>query len=332
MAKRSFRKILIVKPSSLGDIVHSLPFLNSIRKCFPGAEIHWVVARGFDDLLEGHPMIDRLWVIDKDHWKKISAAGKTIKVLRELFRDLKREHYDLVVDLQGLLRSGIITASTGAATRIGFDEAREGSRLFYTQRVKGGTGVHAVDRYLKVASFLGCKTSEVAFPMSEAPYPLPLDGEYAVIVPGARWKTKRWPPAKFSRLALKLPIKSVIVGSKSESLLSKQIAGESGGKAISVAGKTSLKELSGIISKARFVVTNDSGPMHFAAAHGVPVFALFGPTNPAQTGPYGKGHTIITAGVECAPCFKKRCGDVKCMEKIPVSKVLGAIKDEMNFR
>jgi len=325
MAKEDFRKILIVKPSSLGDVVHSLPFLNSIRRCFPGSEIHWVVFRSFDGLLDGHPMIDRLWVVDKDHWKKISEAGKTVRELRKLFGDLRGERFDLVVDLQGLLRSGMITMATGAAMRVGFKEAREGSPVFYTHRVEGGTGVHAVDRYLKVASFLGCETSDVAFPILDAPYPLPFNGKYAVLVPGARWKTKRWPPAKFSRLALRLPIKSVIVGSKSEELLARQIAGESGGKAVSVAGKTDLKELSGIIKGARFVVTNDSGPMHIAAALGVPVFALFGPTSPITTGPYGKGHKIITSGAKCSPCFKKSCRDIKCMEKIPVSKVIEAI-------
>lgn len=331
MASRKFKKILVVKPSSLGDIIHSLPFLNSVRKCFPDSEIHWVVARGFHDLLESHPMIDKLWIINKDQWKNVSAAGETIRELRTLYKSLKDERYDLVVDLQGLLRSALISRATASAMRVGFSEAREGSSVLYTHKVEGGSGIHAVDRYLKVASFLGCDVSEVAFPMTEAPFPLPFNGDFAVVAPGARWKTKRWPPVRFSRLVLRLPIRSVIVGSKPESLVSKQIAEESGGKAISVAGKTSLKQLSGIIRKARFVVTNDSGPMHMAAAHGVPVFAFFGPTSPANTGPYGVGHTIIAAGEECSPCFKKRCRDIKCMDNIRVSKVLEIISSKMNL-
>jgi ADP-heptose:LPS heptosyltransferase len=211
--------------------------------------------------------------------------------------------------------------------RVGFKEAREGSRLFYTHMVEGGRDIHAVDRYLRVSSFLGCGDSEVSFPLPVEPYSMPLEEDYAVIAPGARWKTKRWPPTKFARLASRLPLKSVIVGGKADSRIARQIAAESRGKAISLAGKTTLKELSGIIVKARFVVTNDSGPMHLAAAHGVPVFALFGPTNPATTGPYGPGHTVITAGVECSPCLKKRCKDIRCMEKIPVGRVLEAIKN-----
>jgi ADP-heptose:LPS heptosyltransferase len=193
------RKILIVKPSSLGDIVHSLPFLNALTKCFTEAQIHWVIAQGFEELLEGHPMIRRLWVIKKDSWKKIQHARHTIQEIKVLFKKLKLEKYDLVIDLQGLLRSGVITAATGSPVRIGFTEAREGSRVFYTHTVEGGKNIHAVDRYLKIAQFLGCDISEIVFPFpglqspsSCIPHPSSLHSPegYAVIVPGARWKTK----------------------------------------------------------------------------------------------------------------------------------------------
>jgi len=327
MPKGRFRKILVVKPSSLGDIVHSLPFLASLRNCFPKAEIHWVVARGFEGLLEGHPMIDKLIVIDKDQWKKLSSAGATLRALRALHIGLKKEGYDLAVDLQGLLRSGLITKATGAPMRVGFKEAREGSTLFYTDKVEGGKGIHAVDRCLRIASYLSCDTRQVSFPMPEKSYALPFEGDYAVLVPGARWKTKRWPTERFAQLAAKLSLQSVIVGAKSDARMASQIVEASHGRAVSLAGKTDLKELSGVIKGAKFVVTNDSGPMHFAAAHGVPVFAIFGPTDPAATGPYGKGHTIITADrADCAPCRKKSCSDLRCMESISVRKVLDAIK------
>ena len=156
---RNPQKILIVKPSSLGDVVHSLPFLNAMKTCFPEAEIHWVIAKGLEGLLDGNPMIERLWVINKDAWKKIDNAKNTVTEIRNLFKGLKKEKFDLVIDLQGLLRSGIITKSTGAPVRIGFQEAREGSRFFYTHKVKGGKDIHAVDRYLKIASVLGCDVS-----------------------------------------------------------------------------------------------------------------------------------------------------------------------------
>ena len=328
------QKILIVKPSSLGDVVHSLPFLNAIRKRYPEAEIHWVIFKGFEGLLEGHTMIHKLWIVDKTSWTKFNRAIDTISEIKSLLRDLKEERFDLVVDLQGLLRSGIITAATGAPVRIGFKEAREGSRVFYTDKVPGGRDIHAVDRYLKVAEFLGCDTSEVIFPLppfekassfeniisSFILHPSSFE-EYVVIVPGARWMTKRWPPEYFGKLASLLHLRSIIVGSKGDVNIANKIVARSQGKSFSLAGKTDLKELIAVIKGSKFLVTNDSGPMHIAAASGVPVFAIFGPTDPARTGPYGKGHTIIRADIECAPCFKKTCDDLKCMESISAEKV-----------
>ncbi|TAL24962.1 MAG: lipopolysaccharide heptosyltransferase I [Nitrospirae bacterium] len=319
-------KILIIKPSSLGDIVHSLPFLNVLRESFPKSEIHWVVARGLEGLLEGHPMINKLWVINKDEWKKIKNVKGTVRELAKLFGALKNERFDLVVDLQGLLRSGILAAATRSPLRIGFSEAREGGSLFYTHRVKGGKEIHAVDRYLKIAQSLGCNISDIRFPfplsfnssLSTPNFQLPK--EYAVIVPGARWQTKRWPAGRFGELASMLSITSLIVGGKADIEISNRVAAGSKGNAISLAGKTSIKDLIDIMRNAQFVVSNDSGPMHIAAALGVPVFAIFGPTNPSRTGPYGKGHVIIRKGLECSPCYKKSCKDIRCMAAVSVKE------------
>jgi heptosyltransferase I len=323
-------KILIVKPSSLGDIVHSLPFLNILRTCYPRSEIHWVIAKGFEGLLEGHPMISNLWIINKDSWTKMTRAKETVNEIRSLYRALKKEGYDLAVDLQGLLRSGIITSATGAPVRVGFNEAREGSRFFYTHEVAGGKGIHAVDRYLKVAEYLGCDTSIIDFPFPLYQSPaiqadkLPFH-DYAVIVPGARWETKRWLPEQFGKLASLLPLNSIIVGSKSDMQIADKIVALSDNKALSLAGETNLQELIAIVKGAKFMISNDSGPMHIAAALGVPVYAIFGPTDPLRTGPYGKGHTIIRGDASCAPCFKRKCDDMTCMKNISAEKVLGII-------
>ncbi len=332
MKSGSPKKILIVKPSSLGDVVHSLPFLNAVKSGFPKAEIHWVIARGLEGLLEGHPMIDRLIIINKDDWKRPAKAGKTAAEIGRLFRSLRDERYDLVVDLQGLFRSGIITAATGAPMRIGFEEAREGSRFFYNRRVRGGRETHAVDRYLKIAEALGCDAGEAVFPFpvvkreagEASELRASLQG-YAVMVPGARWETKVWPAENFGRIASALPWKTLVVGSRADSEKAEAVVRASGGKAISVAGKTSLGELIEIMRGARLVISNDSGPMHIAAGFNVPVVAMFGPTSPRRTGPYGKGHIIIMSDEDCAPCFRKRCADMKCMKGITVAKVLEKI-------
>jgi len=317
------RKLLIVKPSSLGDVVHSLPFLNAMKRCFPKAEIHWVIAKGLEGLLEGHPMIDKLIVINKDLWKKLSQTGKTLKEIRELFKQLRNEKYDIVVDLQGLLRSGLITWATHAPLMIGFQEAREGSRLFYTNKVKTGRDIHAVDRYMKIAAELGCDAHEIVFPFTSGGSVGNDAGEfanlgpYAVLVPGARWKTKMWPAESFGKVASMLPLRSVVVGSSADRAIGDEVVAQSGGKAISAVGETSLKELIEIMRTAELVITNDSGPMHIAAALNVPVIAIFGPTSPIKTGPYGRGHVVLQSQAECVPCFKRACRDnIRCMKEI----------------
>jgi heptosyltransferase-1 len=302
------KKILIIKPSSLGDIVHSLPVLDVLHRCFPDPEIHWLVAKGFEGMLEGHPMLKKLWIIHKD---------------------LKAENFDYVIDLQGLLRSGVIAKATGAPVRVGFAEAREGSRMFYTHTVAGGREVHAVDRYLKVPAFLGCDISEVRFPLPPFDSSLeavPSEGSgYAVMCPGARKPVNRWPAERFGKLASMLPLKTVVVGSKGDRRLADEVMEASGGKALSIAGKTDLKGLIGIIKHARIMVTNDTGPMHIAAALGIPVFAIFGAANPARTGPYGDGHTIIRKEISCSPCYRRNCEEPVCMEMIKVKEVAAII-------
>lgn len=329
MSIKTPSKILIVKPSSLGDIVHSLPVLNALKGCFPRAKIHWVVAKGLEGLLEGNPMIEKLWIVNKDEWKKIDKLKTTVQELRTLFRKLKAEKYDLVVDLQGLMRSGIITASTRAPVRIGFTEAREGSTMFYTHKVRGGRNIHAVERYLKIVEALECDIPEIHFPLPSdnafSQFSIP-KGEYIVFIPGARWSTKKWGCRQFGELASKLPFRSVIVGSRSDVRDADTIVSLSSGNALSFAGKTTIGELTGLIQNARCVVSTDSGPMHIAAALHIPVIALFGPTDPHRTGPYGKGHTVISAEIECSPCLQRRCKDMKCMKEISVEKIARTVK------
>ena len=332
--KVNCRKILIVKPSSLGDVVHSLPFLNAIRKSFPKAEIHWVIAKGLEGLLEGHPMIDKLIIINKDLWKNLSRAGNTLKEIRNLYRHLRHEKYDIVADLQGLLRSGLITRATDAPLRLGFQEAREGSRLFYTKRVKGGREIHAVERYMKMAGELGCADHEMVFPLpvhdkaGNAAEKLAEAGPYAVLVPGARWKTKIWPAESFGKVASMLPLMSVIVGAAADRAIADRVVSHSGKKARSLAGETSLGELIEIMRHAEVVMTNDSGPMHIAAALNIPVIAIFGPTSPKRTGPYGAGHIVLQSRADCVPCFRRECKDnMQCMNEVTPDAVYQAVME-----
>ena len=217
----------------------------------------------------------------------------------------------MVVDLQGLLRSGLITLATHAPLRIGFREAREGSRFFYTKKVKAGKDIHAVDRYMKIAEELGCDVQRKGLSLSlfqqclQETRTLSDLGPYAVLVPGARWKTKIWPAESFGKVASMLPLKSVIVGASADRTIADAVVSHSGEKAVSLAGETSLRELIEIMRTAEVVITNDSGPMHIAAALNIPVIAIFGPTSPARTGPYGRGHVVLQSQAGCVPCFQE---------------------------
>lgn len=335
MMKKLFKskpkKILIIKPSSLGDVIHSLPFLSAVHNRFPHSEIHWVIAKGLEPLLAEHPMISRLWIIDKDRWKILRRLRQTAIEVKDIFSALRNEKYDLAVDLQGLLRSGILIKSTLAPVRIGFSEAREGSTFLYTHKVAGGCDIHAVDRYLKIAFDLGCDISDPQFPMpaideTENVKTIKHElGRYAVIIPGARKEANKWPAERYADLAAKLKKNFLVVGSRADEELGRKIESCSGGFARSIAGQTNLIELCSIIKDADYVVSNDTGPMHIAAAYGVPVVAIFGPANPARTGPYGSGHVVVQSGLDCAPCYKRRCRDPKCMTSITVDIVYDAI-------
>ncbi len=322
-----FRKILIVKPSSLGDIIHALPILNAVKTALPDSEVHWVVAKGFEGVLQGHPMIKRLWVIYKENWKRPSRFISTVSELGKLFRGLGFEKYDLVIDLQGLLRSGLITAMSGAALRVGFSDARELSPFFYNLKVRGGTGIHAVDRYLKLASLIGIDTDGIDFPLPLIQDTFHPEGPYYVVVPGARWSTKRWPVEYFVDVIKALPATAVIIGSSEDVDIAGTIALNTEGHSINMAGKTDLKKLFSIIKGASFMLSNDSGPMHIGAALSVPVYAVFGPTSEVLTGPYGDGHMVFRADIDCSPCFRKTCATVRCMREITPGQVVKAITE-----
>jgi len=327
------RKILIIKPSSFGDVIHGLPVLHALSIRFPEAELHWVVAKGFAAILEGHPLIHRLWIIDKDSWKKPWDLTRTCSELGKLWRDLRNEKFDLVIDLQGLFRSAAIGFFTGIEDRVGFEHAREGAKFSYKYRVRTDTELHAVEKNLRLAEFVGCEPADPVFalpPFGEVPDTVKGMRHYAVIAPSAGTLVKRWPAGYFGRLASLLPISSIIVGSRSDAVLGDEVAHWSNSRALSLAGKTSLKELGAIIRGAQFLVSSDTGPMHLAAALNVPVFAIFGPTAPLRTGPYGKIHSIIRLELPCSPCFtRKPCPDWRCIREITPEMVLKVICEKM---
>jgi len=330
-------RILLIKPSSIGDVVHALPFLKVLRDHYPHDLIHWLVSSACRDVVEGNPLLDNIVVYERT--PKTKARGASFV---RLLRTLRAAHYTISIDLQGLLRSAAFTVAAGAPVRVGFKNAREGAPLSYNRAVPvPSLDMHAVDRYLLVAESLGISIPaswRVEFPLfvrDEARRSL--DGilersgaEYAecllVIAPAARWESKTWPAKHFAAsanaLSRKHGLQVIVTGSPAEVACAQKVASLMDTKPVVLAGKISLAQMIALVSRARLLLTNDSGPMHIADALGTPLVAVFGPTNPVRTGPYRQRTHVVRADVACAPCYRKVCAKAECMREVTPEMVM----------
>jgi heptosyltransferase I len=327
------RRILIIKPSAIGDVVHALPILNLLRQRWQDAHIAWIVTPGCSGLLEGHPQLDEVIRFERRRLGQSWRSPSTAMGLFRFARELRSRQFDLVLDLQGLFRSGWMAWQTRAPIRIGFANAREFAPIFYTHRVPIDTAEqHAIDRYLSVAETLGCGREPVEFHFAtnedDRGYVSRLlkeSGPYAVLLPGTNWETKRWPVEHFGALVEPLRerfgLRTVVAGSDDDKSLAALIAG-----AHDLTGSTTLRQLVALLEGARVVVANDSGPMHIAAALGRPLVTPYGPTSPIRTGPYRRLDTVIRLDIPCSPCFSRRCSHQSCLKWLAPEFVLREVE------
>ena len=334
--------ILIVKLSAIGDVIHTLPSLAALRELYPRAHITWVVEEAAADLVKNHPCLNEVLVSGRKRWSRDLRAGqfsRSLSEIRTFIKTLRKRHYDLVIDFHGLLKSSIIVLLSGGKRKLGYDSWQELSGLFLNEKIPEDMNKHAVDRYLDFPRYLGSKTGNVQFvlpadPGAEEKARVLLrnnkleDKNFIAINPVALWETKLWNNHKFADLAdlisQDLQMKIAFTGSDKEQI--DKITSSMTTDGINLGGETSLQDLACIYKKARMVISTDSGPMHLAAAVGTPVIALFGPTDPDRTGPYGAGHTIVRAGLDCSPCLLKKCSTKKCMEDISPEQVFAVVK------
>lgn len=342
-------QILIVKLSAIGDVVHTLAFLDVIHQNFPLTKIDWMVEESAAGIIAGHPVIRRVIISRRKSWRRQlfedRQYGKVFREVSSFISALRRIRYDCVIDLQGLLKSGIMTGLARSARKVGMAGAREGASLFLKEPpVRVNYHQHAIDRYLEVAAYLGCEWERWSnrIPVSpadrQAVEKLLADhgskGEALVAInPMAKWKTKLWEAELFADLADRimtvLNCRVVFTGSGEDRPIIEKIISGTKKNPWNLAGKTGLKELACLYDRCRVLVTTDTGPMHMAAAMGCPVVALFGPTSPLRTGPYGPGHKVVTSGALCSPCLKKSCENWTCMENITVGSVFEAVKETL---
>lgn len=329
-------KILIIKPSSLGDIIHTFPAVSIIRKCFPTSYIAWLINENFKEVLEGHPYLDEIIVFPRYVFLK-----KGIPFLKEL----RTRGFDIAIDFQGLFRSASISVLSGARERIGFRQGREFSSMFYTRPIDIDRNVlHAVDKNVQLASSICGGIFDIDFTfnisqrairkMKEFFHNLDIDGEIIALNPVTRWHSKMWLEERWALLADELSEKGIIffLGGTGEEDVIDRIIRKMKRRSFSLAGKLDLQELAAFLTRCRLLITIDSGTMHLASALRVPIVALFGPTNPVYCGPYGQDEGVINVSLDCSGCYRTHCRKKDCMKNIEVDIVLEKVEEVLNKR
>ena len=358
MTKKDYRRILIVKMSSLGDVIHALPTLYALKQNWPDAKITWAVHEQFGTVLPGQPWLDEVIYIDK---KKL----KSLSYLWHLRKELHSRHFDMCLDLQCLAKSALVSWLSGAPEKYGYWELREGSGLVNKGLVGPNKMGHVIERYLDTVRALGGTVDRIEFPLrhdEEAKKSVQLkltafSGPYAVIVPGARWAVKEWPTQNFGALCKRLVdagVTPVLAGAPSDAAKADEVmaaayesattvagtAGDAaaataaatasnatGTKVINLVGQTSLSELIELICGCAIYISADTGPLHMANALQKPLVALFGTTSPDRTGPYGGDyvHVIVSPTSKATP-EHPLVDDPDCMKQITVDMVWDVVK------
>ena len=342
LAELEPERVCLIKPSALGDVVHATPVLAALRDRWPHAHLAWVINRGLAPLINGLSELDEVILFDRAG----SAAGpRGWLQAAGFFQSLRRKKFDLTIDLQGLLRSGLMTAATRAPIRVGLTSAREGSIHCYTHKIAPQPGtVHAVDRYADVARALGATIKTPRFLVSISPTDRAwaeqtlahLPGPRLVVNVGARWVTKRWPPEQFAevaRLAVKEQGASIIaVGAPEDQPTVDALRLALGGDApwLDLCGRTSLPQLAAVAARSDVVLSNDTGPLHLAVAAGARVVAVFTCTVPELTGPYGPLVDVVKSEIWCAGSCVKTCSRMECMTELTVNRVWRAVAKQLD--
>jgi heptosyltransferase-1 len=332
---RAPQSLVIVKLSSIGDVLHGVPVAVAAKRAFPDCRVGWVVEGRAADVLAGHPAIDHLFRMPRG-WLK--SATQVLSLRRQL-RDFNA---DVAIDLQGLLKSGVATWLSGARMRIGHARpaSHERAWLAYTHPVATSL-THVVERNADLLSPLGVVATMPAFDMPHWPVSRlrmqhwlqsqRLATAPAIINPGAGWPSKLWPTERFAAVARGLHrrdgIPTVVVwGGDAEQAAARRIVEDARGAAV-LAPQTTLQDLGELARLARVFISSDTGPLHLAAAVGTPCVGLFGPVPGSRNGPYGRQHVCVEPPIALRPAWDDRKTDMLSMQGIEVDAVLAATKN-----
>ena len=302
------KKILLIKPSALGDIALALPVLSMLRKSFPDAKISWFVRPEYKPLLDCTGELDDMIIFDRRALGKWWYSPKAFRQLVGLVRRLRREKFDLILDLQGLFRTAMFAWVSGSKKRFGMKTAREFATLFYTDKIAmEDDSVHVIDYYRKIAAAAGASDSAVEYNLSPTAQALDSIGsllaehgiekhQYVVFIATSARSNKCWPVEKFAVLAEKITqqfkLSIVTAATAAEKIITSRLTSAAKVPIVDLAGLTDIYQLIALLKNARLVISNDTGPGHIAVALGIPTVLILGPTNPARVGPYQKKNSV----------------------------------------
>jgi lipopolysaccharide heptosyltransferase II len=335
------QRVLLIKPSSLGDVVHALPVLNALRDRWPRALLAWLVNSGLRSLVEGHQALDRVIPFERG---KMRLGWSGLGAVTRLAGELRRERFDLVLDLQGLLRSGLMALATGAPVRVGMAGAREGSRHTATHTIpERSERPHAIERLLDVAAAFGAPTARIRYdlPIRAADRDWAnealgaLRGPVLTVNLGARWVTKRWSPEGFAEVARRAVeahgVGLAMVGAPEDRPLVDQFLEALRGSApvVDLCGRTTLMQLAAVAERSAVFLSNDTGPLHLAVAAGAYTLGVFTCTRPEWTGAYGPKAANVATQVACAGSCVKQCGHLSCLAELSSERVFMALERQM---
>ncbi|MCO6430217.1 MAG: glycosyltransferase family 9 protein [Deltaproteobacteria bacterium] len=324
------RRILIVLMGSLGDVVRGMSLVSPIKTAYPKCELSWLVEPKCEGIVKLNPKIDNVILFDR---------RRPLKSLLGLAGQLKRAQFDLVLDLQRHLKSGLFSWLTRAPRRIGFHRAnaKEFNWLFNNEQIgRYPADAPKLEHYLKFLEKIGVEYSQprVDFSLEDgmrrsADTRARLGEKYCAVVLGSSWPSKDWPAEGYLKLLQLLlaesQMKVALLGDGGQLDLSGRLESSAASeRVINLAGRTALDELVAVVSRAAFCIGPDSGPGHIAGALGVPYISLFGPTSDSRTAPHGSRELVVKAHLGCMPCYRRKCPglDRLCMRLISAEAVM----------
>ena len=339
------RRILVIKPSALGDVVHALPTLSSLRVSFPEAKIAWLIRPEYAPLLRYTHNLDEIILFDRKRLGRWWCSATAAVELARLLRTLRGQRFDCVIDLQGLFRTALFSALTGCRHRYGFRATREGACWLYSHRVVlPATCVHVIDSYWEIAKAAGTAIRSHDYGLHvtedsrwEAAQFLEetgcRSGSYGVLVPGSAQNWKCWPLDRFAELAEKmtqdLGLSVVAVGTEGERPIIEKLVSLCRVPIVNLAGRTNIGQLIAVMAGAKVAISNDTGPGHIAVAVGTPTAMIFGPTNPARVGPYGRPEWVAAVDPHGRGRIINNFDPRYRIENIAVDQVLGIVRGQL---